>query len=205
MQTAHRHEFLCSLSHWNFIDHDLGTLFGTYSTARCDADNSLASLVFCPWIPKGLSLNTALAFFSKFQAKLLNNVSRMVATCLVLHNMCIIHEDAFDDAWVQEAPMELEKARQEAIAIRDMDLQNIAQIGLQEVTATTLMDARQMEQRAQSDTPLDGSTVGDGKTRRDSLFKVMFAEHQKKAVRAAFSDDSTDECYGSDSDNDEPG
>ncbi|MCO5608366.1 hypothetical protein L7F22_062575 [Adiantum nelumboides] len=136
---------------------------------------------------------------------LLTNVPKMVATCLVLHNMCIIHGDAFDDAWVQEATMELERARQEAIAIRDMELQNSAQIGLKEVTATTLMDAWQMKHRAQSDTPLDGSTVGDGKTRRDSLSNVMFAEHQKKALRAAFGDDSADECYGSHIDNDEPG
>ncbi|MCO5557527.1 hypothetical protein L7F22_011093 [Adiantum nelumboides] len=118
--------------------------------------------------------------------------------------MCKIHGDAFDDAWVQEATMESERATQEAIAIRDMDLQNSAQIGLQEVTATTLTDAQQMEHRAQSDTPLDGSTMDDGKTRRDSLSKVMFAEHQKRALQAAFGDDSVDECYGSDSDNDEP-
>eukprot|EP00250_Pteridium_aquilinum_P032051 c44884_g1_i1 orf=167-535(+) len=34
---------------------------------------------------------------------LLQSVPKMVRTCLVLHNMCIIHGDMFDEGWVREA------------------------------------------------------------------------------------------------------
>lgn len=131
---------------------------------------------------------------------LLTNVPRMVATCLVLHNMCIIHGDKFDDAWVQEARAELERVEREAIAMKDKDLQNSTQNGLHEITATALIDVVQMENRAQADTPLEDASIPDGKTRRDNLAKVMFQEHQKKALHTAFGLDSADECYDSSSD-----
>ncbi|MCO5551879.1 hypothetical protein L7F22_005385 [Adiantum nelumboides] len=139
-----------------------------------------------------------------------NQSTRDSQTCQNTHSLlellCISSRGhSFTSRFYVVVILMMHECKRPQLAIRDMDLQNNAQIGLQEVTATTLMDARQMEHRAQSDTPLDGSTVGDGKTRHDSLSKVMFAEHQKKALRAACGDDSADECYGSDSDNDELG
>ncbi|MCO5607458.1 hypothetical protein L7F22_061654 [Adiantum nelumboides] len=50
---------------------------------------------------------------------LLSNVPKMVATCMVLHNTCIIHGDAFDEAWVRDAQLELETVQREARAVWD--------------------------------------------------------------------------------------
>lgn len=38
--------------------------------------------------------------------KLLNTM-RVVATCLVLHNMCIVHKDSFDESWLRDAHIQL--------------------------------------------------------------------------------------------------
>ena len=38
----------------------------------------------------------------------LQNVPNMVATCLVLHNMCIVHRDSFIVDWVREAERDLQ-------------------------------------------------------------------------------------------------
>ncbi|MCO5573140.1 hypothetical protein L7F22_026905 [Adiantum nelumboides] len=89
---------------------------------------------------------------------LLSNVPKMVATCMVLHNMCIIHGDAFDEAW--------------------------------------------MVCRAQRDGPLEGTTINEGRSKRDNIAKVMFKEHHNKALQATFGNDSADETYGSSSDDD---
>ncbi|MCO5595738.1 hypothetical protein L7F22_049785 [Adiantum nelumboides] len=47
---------------------------------------------------------------------LLQNVPKMVRACLVLHSMCIIHANAFDEGWVREAQVELQRAQMEVAA-----------------------------------------------------------------------------------------
>ncbi|MCO5562761.1 hypothetical protein L7F22_016393 [Adiantum nelumboides] len=134
---------------------------------------------------------------------LLSNVPKMVATCMVLHNMCIIHGDAFDEAWVRDTQLVLETSQQEASAVWDRDMQNSTQNGLHEITATTLNDVAHMVCRAQRDDPLEGTFVNEGRSRRDNIAKVMFKEHHNRDLHVTFGLDSVVETYGSSSSDDD--
>lgn len=37
----------------------------------------------------------------------LSNTMRVISTCIVLHNMCIVHKDSFDETWLKDAKSQL--------------------------------------------------------------------------------------------------
>ncbi|MCO5551296.1 hypothetical protein L7F22_004795 [Adiantum nelumboides] len=131
----------------------------------------------------------------------LQNVPKMVRTCLVLHNMCIIHADAFDDRWVREGQGELERAQAEVqVTAMDVFMQRGLNDALAEVSCLLETEPFQAAERAQNveSAPPD-TTIRSGTRRRDNLAKVMFNEWQRKNARVVFGDEDTaDESFDSD-------
>ncbi|MCO5612233.1 hypothetical protein L7F22_066497 [Adiantum nelumboides] len=132
---------------------------------------------------------------------LLQDVPKMVCACLVLHNMCIVHGDAFDEGWLREAQVELQQAQMEVVAtFKDgINCSGLTK-ALAEVTHTIESEPSLAEERAQDAgiAPLDPTHVS-GAHRRDNISRVMFNEKQRKCARMVFGDkDSTDESFDSD-------
>ncbi|MCO5574151.1 hypothetical protein L7F22_027931 [Adiantum nelumboides] len=114
----------------------------------------------------------------------LQNVPKMVRTCLVLHNMCIIHANAFDDIWVQEAQEELERAQVEIQATTmDMSMQRGLNDALAEVSCLLEIEPFQAVERAQivESTP-PNTTIAGGTHRQDNLAK----ENGKERMQGRF-------------------
>ncbi|MCO5583799.1 hypothetical protein L7F22_037713 [Adiantum nelumboides] len=114
---------------------------------------------------------------------LLQNVPKMVRTCLVLHNMCIDHGDSFDGVWVQEAQCELRRAQAE-VAVTNLDPIVCSRLNdaLTEVTSLLDSDPSQATVRAQNvgSVPIDATNVS-GAQRCDDLSKVMFNERARRS------------------------
>ncbi|MCO5574299.1 hypothetical protein L7F22_028081 [Adiantum nelumboides] len=132
---------------------------------------------------------------------LLQNVPKMVHACLVLHNMCIVHADAFDGGWVQEAQVELQRAQMEVVATsKDAAISSGLNEALAKLTYTLESKPSLAMDRAQDAgiAPLDPAHVS-GAHRRDNISRVMFTEKQCKCARMVFGDeDSADESFDSD-------
>ncbi|MCO5585972.1 hypothetical protein L7F22_039908 [Adiantum nelumboides] len=132
---------------------------------------------------------------------LLQNVPKMVRACLVLHNMCIVHADAFDEGWVREAQVELQRAQMEVAATsRDAVICSGLNEALAEHTYTLESEPSLAVDRVQDAgiAPLDPAHVS-GAHRRDNISRVMFTEKQRKCARMVFGDeDSADESFESD-------
>ncbi|MCO5572949.1 hypothetical protein L7F22_026711 [Adiantum nelumboides] len=131
----------------------------------------------------------------------LHNVPKMVRTCLVLHNMCIIHADAFDDRWVREAQGELEHVQAEIQATTmDVSMRRGLNDALAVVSCLLETAPFQAVERAQNvESAPPNTIIASGTRRRDNLAKVMFNERQRKNARAVFGDEaSADESFDSD-------
>ncbi|KAI5060416.1 hypothetical protein GOP47_0024836 [Adiantum capillus-veneris] len=120
----------------------------------------------------------------------------MIRTCLVLHNMCIVHADSFDEGWIREAQGELQRAQAQLDAT---SLDTTVRRGLNDALQKLMdSDSSQAVERAQNGGNVSSDVVVNGTHRRDNTARVMFKERERRNVVAVFGDnDSTDESFES--------
>lgn len=82
------------------------------------------------------------------------NVPDMVATCLVIHNMCIMHNDSFITNWVLQAEQDLQTG------YKELETQMQGSCTLNEVRAIVTEDPNDILHRGQSggDGVVEGSS-----------------------------------------------
>ncbi|MCO5555405.1 hypothetical protein L7F22_008951 [Adiantum nelumboides] len=108
----------------------------------------------------------------------LSNVPCMVAACLVLHNMCILHRDDFDIEWIQEAQSALEAISQ----VRE--LCPLARTTMRDVAAISTEDLVDIVQHGQEgEDVVEAEDVNAiGPNMRDNLARPMFKEFLRRRL-----------------------
>ena len=126
----------------------------------------------------------------------LKNVSDLVSTCLVLHNMCIIFGDTFwRDEWMREATNEVQNglamshvpgsSMSERMAVANLALHSLA--GIDEHSRETLEYIKQEDAMA---VEISMSTVGKSfkelSARRNSIARSLWMAKTKACVAQTF-------------------
>ncbi len=120
----------------------------------------------------------------------LHHVPDLVAACLVLHNVCICHNDSFDMDWVREAEVCLQQGRsleedQRTAASSMMELQAIRPVCAEEA----IERGQSGEERGDKAGTNDLGTSGD---RRNNLAKAMYRDYARSKVQEVFGDNGVD-------------
>lgn len=118
----------------------------------------------------------------------LMHVPNMVVSCLTLHNICIVHGDAFDPLWVQEAEGSIEQELQMCTQHpQQSEVQRTLESTMGELNALRNDSVDSVMERAQAD---DGcsfpSNLGDGAERRNNLARALYKERSRQNIELVF-------------------
>lgn len=131
----------------------------------------------------------------------LGNISKIVSTCLVLHNLCILHQDHFDENWFFEAEEDLQSLENVsgASTMRDMNSVQAAKDILQ------LFQLLKLHKKGSTVNNSDNHCVPDpleencilverGEQRRECLAKGLYSSKKKRPFQDLMGDRSTTEA-----------
>lgn len=129
----------------------------------------------------------------------LKNVPNLVATCLVLHNMCIIFGDQFwKEEWMREATYDVRNglttpnipgsSMQERLAVANEALHTLA--GIDENARETLENIKQEDaQEFEISMSTGGKTFQELSARRNGIAKSLWMSKMKACISQTFIDE----------------
>ncbi|MCO5560793.1 hypothetical protein L7F22_014413 [Adiantum nelumboides] len=134
----------------------------------------------------------------------LRHVPDVVAACLVLHNMCLVHGDSFLTDWVRKAEQDLQDSSSvlasQLSQARSSDLESqlrAIRLALNEVQAVLYEDTNDIVQRGQSGEAINGhesrGARGSGTERCNNLARSMYCEFLRPHGHGMFLEENNEQ------------